>query len=105
MYSNDVSPVAVKTSFLIALMTCGSRSFADAGGVDPKSRSIGIALTSEPPSLNSLTTQDGTGRLSWGMSEGLMRYGEDGELAGGVAERWEMKDREITFHLRGHTLA
>lgn len=87
--------------FLIALMTCGSRSFADAGGVDPKSRSIGIALTSEPPSLNSLTTQDQYGSFILGhVKEGLMRYGEDGELAGGVAERWEMKDREITFHLR-----
>ena len=74
---------------------------AESGGVDPQSRSIGIALTSEPPSLNSLTTQDQYGSFILGhVKEGLMRYGKDGELTGGVAERWEVTATRVTFYLR-----
>jgi len=74
---------------------------ANNAAVDAKTKSITLALSGEPPSLNSLTAQDQLSFLILGhVKEGLMRYNERGELAGGVAYKWTLTENSAHFLLR-----
>lgn len=77
--------------------SCEVRSAA----VDPAEQAITIALTQEPPSLNTLQTTDLVSFFVMGhIMEGLLRYDQRGRLVPAVAESWTMKDREVVFRLR-----
>lgn len=85
---------------LIFLAFCIS-AHANASAVDFDKQQITIALTQEPPSLNTMRSTDLVSFFIAGhVMEGLLRYDQAGKLVGGVAESWTMVDREVTFHLR-----
>lgn len=74
---------------------------AEAGAVDPESKSITLALATEPPTLHSARATDTIASFVIShMMEGLLRYGESGELVGGVAERWQIDENGARFWLR-----
>ncbi|MFT4714698.1 MAG: oligopeptide transport system substrate-binding protein [Candidatus Azotimanducaceae bacterium] len=72
-----------------------------AAAVDAELQSITIAMTQEPPNLNSLETTDLVSFFVLGhVSEGLVRYDRRGRLAPGIATDWIQKERTIRFNLR-----
>jgi oligopeptide transport system substrate-binding protein len=89
-------------SLAILLLVTGSVAWAaNNAAVDAQNRSISLALSGEPPSLSSLTAQDQLSFLILGhVKEGLMRYNERGELAGGVAYKWTLTENSARFLLR-----
>ena len=71
------------------------------GAVDAGKSSITIALTQEPPNLNSMQLTDlVSGFVIGHINEGLLRYGKRGRLEAGVAESWQHDDLQMRFHLR-----
>ncbi len=74
---------------------------AGADAVDVEQRRISLALATEPPTLNSAQATDTIANfLLSHLMEGLLRYGADGSLQAGVAERWELSDNGARFWLR-----
>ena len=74
---------------------------AAADAVDPAAGAIALALTSEPPQLDSTRATDQvSGRVLGHVMEGLLRYDALNRIAPGVAERWEIGPEEAVFHLR-----
>lgn len=70
-------------------------------GVDVENNSINAFLRNEPPQLDPMRSTDAISGVVLGhVMEGLLRYDENGELVGGVAERWEQNGTEFTFWLR-----
>lgn len=73
--------------------------------VDFKQQRIAIALAAEPPNLNSLVTTDQISNFILShVMEGLLQYDQHGQLAGGVAEHWELRPDGATFWLRRDAL-
>ena len=69
--------------------------------VDEKTQRITIALSAEPPNLNSLVTTDQISSFVLAhVMEGLLQYDEHNQLVGGVAERWQLRPDGATFWLR-----
>lgn len=74
---------------------------ASSQAVNPENHSVQLALTTEPPDLNSLTSTDSVSFfILLHTQEGLLSYGEDDQLTGGVAEQWEMDGTRVRFTLR-----
>src|SRR5690606_7540592 len=74
-------------------------------GVDVQARSITLAYPFEPPQLDSTRATDGSSSFVPGhVMEGLLRLDEHGEIAPGVAERWEIDPHQAVFHLRADAL-
>ncbi len=72
-----------------------------ASSVDAERQSITIALSQEPPNLDSLRTTDLVSFFVIGhVNEGLVRYDRRGKLIPGLATSWEQGDKQIIFHLR-----
>jgi oligopeptide transport system substrate-binding protein len=70
-------------------------------GVDVEKNQITISLQTEPPNLDSTLSEDTTSGFILGlMNEGLVRIGRRAEIIPGVAEKWQLGDREATFWLR-----
>jgi oligopeptide transport system substrate-binding protein len=82
---------------LFALAGCGSRAGDDAGR-----RRLTLYLGSEPPSLNTLISEDNTSyQILDHISEGLLGFDLKGNLVPAVAEHWEFDPQgSATFHLR-----
>ena len=69
--------------------------------VDAATGTVTLALTQEPPQLDSTRGTDTVSfRILGHVMEGLLRYDAENNLVAGVAERWEMRDRSATFWLR-----
>lgn len=74
---------------------------AGARAVDGAEQTVTLALSTEPPSLDSRTATDEISSFVLShVMEGLVRYGAEGELLPGVAERWELRPDGATFWLR-----
>lgn len=72
-----------------------------AAAVDSETRTITIALTEEPPQLNSMKATDQVSIFVLGhLMEGLVRYDRRGQLVPGVAESWDVEGLTYTFKLR-----
>lgn len=72
-----------------------------AQSVDADAQIVKIALAQEPPQLNNMTATDQVSIFVLGhVMEGLTRYDRRGNLAPGVAERWELTADAATFWLR-----
>ncbi len=72
--------------------------------VDYETNTVALALSSEPPQLDSTQTTDMvSGMLLGHVMEGLLRYGPDNELIPGMAEAWEVGEMGGTFHLRSNS--
>lgn len=64
-------------------------------------KTVTFALTSEPPSLNTLKATDQQSFFVVGhVMEGLTRNSATGTPQPGVAEKWTLTDQAATFHLR-----
>ncbi|MBD2858487.1 peptide ABC transporter substrate-binding protein [Spongiibacter sp. KMU-158] len=91
--------------FFVAIF-CGALFFAhspyaQAQAVDAQTSRITLSLATEPPTLNSAQATDTIANfLLSHLMEGLLRYGQDGSLQGGVAERWELTETGARFWLR-----
>jgi ABC-type oligopeptide transport system substrate-binding subunit len=93
-------PPALKALLCTLLLLCALPALAGRG-VDPASNSIQLALTTEPPNLNSLTATDSVSFFVLSHTqEGLLTYNEQGELTGGVAKDWHMDGTTVRFTLR-----
>ncbi len=69
--------------------------------VDAEAGSITLALSSEPPQMDSTRATDQvSGMLLGHVMEGLLRYDENNQLVPGVAERWKLDGLRMTFYLR-----
>ncbi len=69
--------------------------------VDPATGTITLALSTEPPQLDSTRATDMvSGQILGHVMEGLVRYDEFNRIVPGVAERWEIGASEAVFHLR-----
>ncbi|MET0379487.1 MAG: peptide ABC transporter substrate-binding protein [Spongiibacteraceae bacterium] len=85
---------------VISLAAWVERTCAETA-VDFDRQRITITLANEPPNLNSMETMDQTsGFVLAHVMEGLLQYDARGELAAGVAERWELRADGATFWLR-----
>ena len=72
---------------------------------DFETQTITIALAQEPPQLSSVKSTDQVSFMVLGhVMEGLTRYDRRGKIIPGVAERWEVNDKEATFWLRKDAL-
>ena len=85
--------------FTAGMLVLSGNVFADA--VNFKDQTITVALTQEPPSLNTIRMTDLVSFFIIGhTNEGLLRYDRYGRLAPGVAESWETTPTGILFKLR-----
>ncbi|HSM91704.1 MAG TPA: peptide ABC transporter substrate-binding protein [Anaeromyxobacteraceae bacterium] len=89
---------AALAASLLASAGCtgGEGARADAGA-----KVLRLAMTEEPPQLDSTRATDSVSIFVLGhVMEGLTRYGPEGDIVPGVAERWELGERRAVFHLR-----
>ena len=74
---------------------------SQAAAVDFASQTITIALTQEPPNLDTVRTTDTVSFFVIGHTqEGLVRYDRRGQTVPGVASSWVISDSSIDFSLR-----
>lgn len=86
---------------LLCCLSLATHAQANASSVDYENQSITIALTQEPPQLNSMKATDAVSIMVLGhVMEGLTGYDRRGKTVPGVAERWEINDTSATFYLR-----
>ncbi|MFT4676545.1 MAG: oligopeptide transport system substrate-binding protein [Patiriisocius sp.] len=89
----------------ISFMMLPVTALAEATSVDFDNQIITIALTQEPPQLNSMKATDQvSGTILPHVMEGLLRYDRRGRVVPGVAERWEVSKQGATFWLRKNAL-
>ncbi|MBV1876001.1 MAG: peptide ABC transporter substrate-binding protein [Pseudomonadales bacterium] len=70
-----------------------------------ETQSITIALSQEPPQLNSMKATDTVSNFILPhVMEGLLRYDRRGKVVAGVASRWEVTEHSATFWLRKNAL-
>ena len=98
----DLQPVtSLCTRLLMALFFGLLPLISQATAVDLATQTITIALTQEPPNLDSVRTTDTVSFFVIGHTqEGLVRYDRRGQLAPGVASSWVVSDTSIDFTLR-----
>ncbi len=86
---------------LFGITLCFLPLTALATAVDFASQTITIALTQEPPNLDTVRTTDMVSFFVIGHTqEGLVRYDRRGQMAPGVASSWVINDSSIDFNLR-----
>jgi oligopeptide transport system substrate-binding protein len=89
----------------VTILTCASSSLWASSATDLATQTITIALAQEPPQLSSMKATDQVSIMVLGhVMEGLTRYDRRGNIVPGVAERWEVSDKEATFWLRKDAL-
>ena len=82
----------------VAMLMCAPPAYADA--VDAGAQSITVALTQDPPNLDSTRTVDLVSVFVLGhIQEGLLRYDRRGRVAPGVAQSWELAGNRMSFEL------
>ena len=87
--------------WVIAVLFPAGFAIAADMAADFENQVIQIAITQEPPQMNSILTTDSVSMMVLGhVMEGLLRYDRRGRLAPGVAEKWEIEAGGATFHLR-----
>ena len=76
-------------------------STAAANAIDAENQSITIAISTEPPQMNTtLATDASSGMILGHVMEGLLRMSMDDQLEPALAERWEVAETRATFWLR-----
>jgi len=92
-------------AFLLFLASFPLNAAAEATSVDYENQIITIALTQEPPQLNSMKATDQvSGFILPHVMEGLLRLDRRGQAVPGVAEKWEVTKEGATFWLRKNAL-
>ena len=92
-------------SLLGYLTTLSDSRSVSSGAVDVATNTITLALSEEPPQLDSTRATDQvSGMLLGHVMEGLLRYDSDDNLTQGVAESWTHGELEATFKLRADAM-
>ena len=92
-------------SFLGYLTTLSGSRSVSTGAVDVETNTITLALTEEPPQLDSTRATDQvSGMLLGHVMEGLLRYNSENQLTEGVAESWTHGELDATFKLRDNAI-
>ena len=88
--------------FLLAAVLCAAfPAWPVSHAVNVDTQTVQMALSTEPPNLNSLTSTDSVSFfMLLHLQEGLLSYGDNDELVGGVAESWYMDGTTVRFTLR-----
>ena len=98
---HDIEPMTMPKILILTLLIATFANPAMAQSVDAAAQTVKIALAQEPPQLNNMTATDQVSIFVFGhVMEGLTRYDRRGNLAPGVAERWELTETSATFWLR-----
>ncbi len=88
-------------SIVVGLLLAFSNNAVFASPVDSERQWIRIAMTQEPPNLNSIRSTDLVSYFLIGhFQEGLLRYDRRGRLVPGVAESWSVEPLRLIFQLR-----
>ena len=100
-----VAAIAILAAVMFLLNALAGMTSSAAGmsrmAVDVENNTITTYLRTEPPQMNSMLATDAvSGMVLAHVMEGLLRYGPDDELVGGVAERWQLDGNTMTFWLR-----
>jgi len=102
---------ACVAAFGLLLAVLGWAASVTGGGaavgraVDIAAGTITTSIRQEPPNLDSTRSTDQTSMTVFiHVLEGLLRYGLDGNVAPGVAERWDIRATGATFWLRADAL-
>ncbi len=86
---------------LTSALTLTLTSIRALASVENAKKVVHFALRAEPPQLNSMKATDQQSIFVLGhVMEGLTRNGKNNEVIAGVAERWKVTDKEVTFYLR-----
>ena len=99
----NLSVVNVAYWLAVALLTIAlmQPESGKAEAVNFERQAVTVALTQEPPNLNITRATDLVSFFVLGhTTEGLVRYDQRGRLVPGVAERWDIGERQMTFDLR-----
>jgi oligopeptide transport system substrate-binding protein len=96
------APLFLRAKRLVILvLTLCCAVAVQAQAVDAAKNKVTLALATEPPTLNSAVATDTIASFVLAhLMEGLLVYGPDGELAAGVAERWQLDADGASFWLR-----
>ncbi|MBT5054379.1 MAG: peptide ABC transporter substrate-binding protein [Gammaproteobacteria bacterium] len=98
---HDIEPMTMPKILILTLLIVAFTNPVMAQSVDAAAQTVKIALAQEPPQLNNMTATDQVSIFVLGhVMEGLTRYDRRGNLAPGVAERWELTETSATFWLR-----
>lgn len=90
---------------ITGLLMCLLLNQVQAAAVDPQGQRIQLALRFEPPSLNSIRSTDRISAFVLAhVMEGLVRYGENGQLEPAAAQRWQRDGHTLRFFLRPNAL-
>lgn len=94
--------LAVAILIYILAFFAGNTGIAINGGaINEERNSITIALSEEPPQLDSTRSTDASSFVVLAHTmEGLIAYDQNDQLTPGVAERWEIRDDGATFWIR-----
>jgi oligopeptide transport system substrate-binding protein len=89
-------------NLLFATLLClPFQAWAVNHALDTDTHTVQLALSTEPPNLNSLTSTDSVSFfVLLHTQEGLLSYGDNDTLVGGVAESWQMDGTQVSFTLR-----
>ena len=94
--------LAVAILIYILAFFAGNTGIAINGGaINEERNSITIALSEEPPQLDSSRSADAVSFVVLAHTmEGLIAYDQNDQLTPGAAERWEIRDDGATFWIR-----
>ena len=92
--------IALMATLAWASSVTGASSVAHRA-IDVDSKTITMALSQEPPQLDSTRSTDSVSLFVLGhVMEGLLRYDANNRLVPGMAERWDIRSNGATFWLR-----
>ncbi len=85
----------------ILILICAAHILPSHAAVDFEKQEITLALTQEPPNLNSMKATDQVSIMVLGhLKQGLVRFDRRGKVVPGIATKWEIDDEGATFWLR-----
>ena len=87
--------------YALAFFAGTAGSSVNGNAINVERNSITIALSEEPPQLDSTRSTDASSFIVLAHTmEGLISYDDNDQLIPGVAERWEIRDNGATFWIR-----
>ena len=100
IYAAGVLGVLVLVIYVLAFFAGSAGSSVNGNAINIERNSITIALSEEPPQLDSTRSTDASSFIVLAHTmEGLISYDNNDQLIPGVAARWEIRDDGATFWL------
>ena len=87
--------------YILAFFAGTTGASVNGGAINEERNSIAIAVTQEPPQLDSTRSTDAVSFIVLAHTmEGLISYDDNDQLSPGVAEKWEIREDGATFWIR-----